>query len=51
MRKKGNKKRNEGFPAGSVIKNLPANAADMGWFPDPEDPIYHRTTKPGHNNY
>ena len=24
-----------GFPGGSVIKSLPANAADMGSIPDP----------------
>ena len=22
-----------GFPSGSVVKNLPANAADSGWIP------------------
>ena len=22
-----------GFPGGSVVKNLPANAEDMGWIP------------------
>ena len=26
----------EGFPAGLVVKKLPANAGDMGWIPDPE---------------
>ena len=24
-----------GFPDGSVVKNLPANAEDMGWIFDP----------------
>ena len=23
-----------GFPGGSVVKNLPANAGDTGWIPD-----------------
>ena len=27
---------NEGFPGGSVVKNLPANAGDTSWTPDPE---------------
>ena len=26
----------EGFPGGSVVKNLPANAGDMNLIPDPE---------------
>ena len=25
----------KGFPGGSVVKNLPANAGDMGLIPDP----------------
>ena len=25
----------EGFPGGAVVKNLPANAGDMGSSPDP----------------
>ena len=25
----------EGFPGGSVVRNLPANAGDMGSIPDP----------------
>ena len=25
----------KGFPVGSVVKNLPANAGDMGQVPDP----------------
>ena len=24
----------KGFLGGSVVKNLPANAGDMGWIPD-----------------
>jgi len=27
--------RNEGFSGGSVVKNPPANAGDMGFIPDP----------------
>ena len=26
---------NQGFPAGTVVKNLPANAGDMGSIPGP----------------
>ena len=29
----------EGFPGGSVVKNLPANAGDMGTIPGQEDPL------------
>ena len=25
--------RSEDFPGGAVVKNLPANAGDMGWIP------------------
>ena len=34
-KKKKRKKVNDdlGFPGGSVIKNLPANAGDVGWIP------------------
>ena len=28
------KKRKVDFPGGPVVKNLPANARDMGWIPD-----------------
>ena len=28
----------EGFPDGSVVKNLPASAGDMGLIPDPGRP-------------
>ena len=28
-----------GFPGGSVVKNLPANAGDMRLIPGPEDPL------------
>ena len=30
--------RYRGFPGGSVIKNLPASAEDMGFIPDPRSP-------------
>ena len=39
------------IPGGSVLKNLPANAGDMGSSPSPEDPTCHRATKPLHHNY
>ena len=29
----------EGFPGGSTIKNLPANAGNAGWIPGLEDPL------------
>ena len=28
----------QGFPGGSVVRNLPANAGDLGQFLYPEDP-------------
>ena len=28
-----------------MIKNLPANAGDVGSIPDPEDPMCHRAAK------
>jgi len=33
------KKKDEGFPGGSVLKNLPANAEEMGSIPGSEG--YH----------
>ena len=36
----------EGFPGGSVGKNLPPNAGDAGSIPDPEDPTCGRVVKP-----
>ena len=36
----------EGFPGGSVVKNLSANAGDTGLIPVAEDPSYCRATKP-----
>ena len=40
----------KGFPGGSVVKNLPANAEDMGLIPDPGISHICRTTEPGHHN-
>ena len=40
----------QGFPGGSLAKNLPANAGDMGLIPDPEDPKFCGTTKPMYHN-
>ena len=38
------------FPGGTVVKNPPANAGDMGSSPVREDPTCSRTAKPvGHN--
>ena len=37
-----------GFPASSVVKNLPANAGDTGSTLMREDPTCRRTTKPLH---
>ena len=34
-KKKLLKLKNKGFPGGSVVKNLPAHAGDMGLIPDP----------------
>ena len=38
-----------GFPGGSVLKNPPINAADVGLILIQEDPISHRATKPVHS--
>ena len=35
LAKQSCKKEREGFPGGSVIKNLPANAGDMSVIPNP----------------
>ena len=41
----------QGFPGGSVVKNLPTNAGDLGSIPDLEDPTCQGATKPeSHNN-
>ena len=38
-----------GFPGGSVVKNLPANAGDMGYIL--EDPTCHGATQPWCHKY
>ena len=43
--------REEGFPGGSVVKNPPANAGDMGSISDPEDPTCRGANKPMRRNY
>lgn len=40
-----------GFPGGTVVKNLPANAAVMGSIPDLGSPTCLGATKPRHRNY
>ena len=40
-----------GVPGGSVVKNLPANAGDIGSTLVWEDPTCRRATKPVHHNY
>ena len=39
------------FPGGTVVKNLPASAGDMGSIPVREDPTCHGATKPVRRNY
>ena len=39
------------FPAGPVVKNLPADAGDMVWFLFQEAPTFHGATKPMSHNY
>ena len=39
------------FPACPVVKNSPANAADMGSIPGLEDPTCRGAPKPVHHNY
>ena len=36
----------QGFPGGSMVKNPPANAEDMGLIPGLEDPTCLAATKP-----
>ena len=43
MKKKNLKHNSRGFPDGSVAKNLPANAGDLGLIPGPK---CHGATKP-----
>ena len=40
-----------GFPGGSVVKNLPANAGNMGLILVWEDPTCHRAAKPMWHHY
>ena len=40
-----------GFPGGTMVKNLPANAGDMGSSPGQEDPTCRGTNKPMCHNY
>ena len=40
-----------GFPGGSALRNLSANAGDTGSVLDPEDPMCHRAARPIHHNY
>ena len=39
------------FPSGTVVKNPPANAGDMGSIPVREDATCHGVTKPMSHNY
>ena len=38
-----------GFPGGSALRNLSANAGDTGSVLDPEDPMCHRAAQPIHH--
>ena len=40
-----------GFPGGTVVKNPPANAGDMGSSPGLGDPTCRGVTKPVRHNY
>ena len=40
-----------GFPGGSVVKNPPGDAGDMGSIADPGGSQSHRAIKPMHRNY
>ena len=47
-----NERKKGDFPGGTVVKNLPANAGDMGSSPGRgRSPTCCRTTKPLHHNY
>ena len=43
---RGKKKSTQDFPGGSVVKNQPVNAGDMGSIPSPKYPAWCRATKP-----
>ena len=47
----GHKKKHQGFPRGSVIKNPPASAGDTDSIPDPGRPHMPGATKPMRHNY
>ena len=47
-----NNQKKLGFPGGSVVKNLPTSAGDMGSIPDPgRSPTCLGATKPLYYNY
>ena len=51
---KNNPTNNQGFPGGSLAKNLPASAVDRGggvWFLIREHPTHHGATKPVPHDY
>ena len=37
LKRQALKKKTQGFPGGSVVKNPPANAGDTGLIPNPEE--------------
>ena len=39
------------FPGGTVVKNPPVNAGDMGSSPGPGNPTCRGATKPVRHNY
>ena len=41
----------KGFPGGSMVKNPPASAGDMGSIPSTEDPTCYGATKSPNHNY
>ena len=41
----------EGFPGGSTVKNLPANAGGTGLIPDLAKVRMFQASKPTHHNY
>ena len=47
----GFKSTKQGFPGGSVVKNIPANAGDRGLIPGPGRSHIHWTTQPVSCNY
>lgn len=49
--REGGRKKAQGFPGGSGVKNPPANAGDAGLIPDLEDPTRCGITNPVCGNY